>query len=549
MYCKKIMVCCVSLSILFNQTMPIFASTRNTLNNTDNYTISEKKVSFDLSQYPENIQEAINMCLTLLEKYGKTKNEEYLHESFLYFSAITAYIKDTPIVFKDGDVFDYIFYTSRNYIYNISDLDLQHASLTYFAENIFIGWRKNKNITVFKNKYLIKELVEYNNGKNYLSQNRLNYLKFLCEYLEKNPDSEDADLNKIPSIEQNPIPDNNTPLVPPSNNTGNSTDNSPEHIGGGWDDVEVDDNIVSNDTEGYFIEYVKEGNECVKVKTYYKNGQAVSSEKFSISKLEYVKCGIYDYINDGVFNDTTIEIDKDYIQNDQNLISDYTIHYTINKNSKKPYYFDTGIRATFESNTITYNQLKDALYQLAIKSDGFFIKDNNKSLVILEGKPLVITKEKETYSKDNAEMLLNSFLTVGLKIMEFNNSKPDTLESYLSNKRIDTIKLNGKQEKLNAPFILVENQLFGPIQDIVRLLGAETKLSDNKLTIIKDSTTIELDFNSKSYFVNRQEKLFASKPKITNSSVYSEIDAVISILGYELIWDSEAEQVIIKNKK
>lgn len=547
---KKIITYFTTTCIILNQSAPLLVFANNISEfNSNNYEILSNNYAFDLEQYPDNIVTIITQCLDLLNEYEKTKDKDTLYECFLLFTKIPTEIKDVDLNFEEGDVFDYIFFTTRNNIYNISNIDLQNVAITYFGECIFTGWRKNKTVTIFKEKYLISELVDFNINKNILSQPRLEYLKFLCEYLEKNPDSNDTNLDDIPEIETNPPSDDEGTLIPPvgddSNNSNEGSDNSSNNS----NDSNSDSNNIFNEENGYFTEYIKKGNSCVEVKTFFKNGIPVSSQELSVSKMEYVKCGIYDYIHSDLSNNyNNIIVDKDYIENDQNIFSKYTIHYTINKNSKNTYYFNTGIRTTVSDNSITYNQLKDTLYQVAIKCDGNFIVDNQKALFISEGKPIVIKDSKDDYSKIKVEQLLNSFSKVGLKIMEHSDKKTSTLEDSLINKKIDSIQLNDDEFDLSSPFILIENQLFGPIQEITVLLGAKISLDDNKLNITKDSTNIVLNINSKEYSINNEEKLFVSQPIIYNSSVYSEVENIVSTLGYELTWDSEFEKIIINKK-
>ena len=119
------------------------------------------------------------------------------------------------------------------------------------------------------------------------------------------------------------------------------------------------------------------------------------------------------------------------------------------------------------------------------------------------------------------------------------------LHDYLSNKKIDTLIIDGKTAELSAPFIFVDNQLYGPIQEIATFIGAKTSLKNNELTITLGSDVIKLKLNSKSYKFNKNEYLFESSPITHDSLVYCDINTIVSKLGYELLWDSETEQITL----
>lgn len=480
-------------------------------------------------------------------EYLEVKDVSLLKKSIDIFCSTTVLLSsENDLDLYEDQNFCSIFYRIRDEIYKISDYDMQSDLITYYGEKIFIGWRKNKDITLFKNVFLKIELIDYNKDKNQKSQPRLEYLEKLYLYFMDNQDS-DSNSDKIPNEDSYPLGNNQSP---PSNNNNNNNNNGTLPDSGDKNEIlpgNQGDNIDSSTSNERFEEYIKKNNSCIKKVTFYKNGKATSTKEYPVSKTDYVKCGIYNYVHSNKKKPSTI-IDRDYINSNQNEESEFTIHFTINKSHKYPYYYNTGIRTSPLDNSVTYNQLKDALYQLSIKSEGFSVTDNDKSLVIIEGKPIVLKKSKEIYSKLEVERLLHSFINAELKILKPKDNGPGTLNNYLSNKKIDKFLFKGETINLTSPFILVEEQLYGPIQEIATHLGVKTVLKDNSLTIFNDKTKITLNVNSKSYDVDKKEMIFMSSPIIHNSTIYSIVDVIISELGYEISWDDELGELSIYSK-
>ena len=134
-------------------------------------------------------------------------------------------------------------------------------------------------------------------------------------------------------------------------------------------------------------------------------------------------CNIYDYevIEQETWNnehksDVSLKIWNSLSQNDLNEISsNNTIQFTINKSEEKPYYYDTGIR-TSSKDTITFTQLTDALKQILSKTESSLLEDKDKLLFICEGLTLVINNNKEEYTQKDVLNLLTKFKDVGLKL-------------------------------------------------------------------------------------------------------------------------------------
>lgn len=538
---NKISALILGLTIPQINTSLLFAtSVTNTQIGEDEFV--SKLVNNDDLVYSNEVFDLLYSSEKLLYDYTRNRDISLLKKSIDTFCSTTTllYFEYDDALFLDKN-FNTLFYEIRDEIYNISDDETQSSLINYYGEKIFIGWRKNKTITVFRDLFLKVELVDFNMDKNAKSQPRLEYLEKLALYFSYNPDW-DSQSDEIPDEITSP-PKEDEVLIPneddKNDNVNNGTsDNKP-------DDSLPNDNSNSSSTNSFFTEYIKRNNSCIQKVTFYKDGMPVSTKEYPVLKSDYVKCGIYNYVHSNTLGSNII-IDKDYITTNQNEESEYTIHFTTNKLSKYPYYFNTGIKVNPLNLSVTYNQLKDAFYQLSINSGGFSATENNKFLAIIDEKPIVLNKSKETYSKLEVERLLNSFSNSELKILKPSDNVPGSLESYLSSEQIDKILFNGDEIKLSNSFILRDNQLYAPIEEIASIVGAETDLEGSKdLTINYKSIKIKLSANSKTYYVDKNEKLFTYSPIIHDSQIYSPVDEILAELGYKLVWDSESGELSI----
>lgn len=500
-------------------------------------------------QFSEEVTKRLNMCVDKFNEYKNNKNIDTLKESIKLFSELPSHMNRSDINALDSEnSIDEVFFNIRDAIYELPSKELNEA-LIYYGENIFLGWRLNKSVDVYGSKYLSRELSDYNKGKNNQCQPRLEYLKGLYNYFLKNVDT-DYDSGVIPEIDINKPdkPSDSTvwdPTNPDYNFKPDGSDSGNSNQGG-----DVPDNNFSSIYNGSYIDYKKSNNKCYKVNISYKEGKEVSRAESLLPKSDFVKCGIYDYVHSNIKKPTghNTSVDKDYLYEDQNLESKYSIYYTLNKKSSSPYYFDTGIKTSALDNSVSYNQLKDALYQLSIKADGFSVTDNDRSLAIIEGKPVVLKKQKDKYSKNEVERLLNAFSNVSFKIMESAGEKQHSLENMLVSGGLKTININGERIELSSSAILLNNTVLIPIQDLAVNLGA-TVSNDNKDTIIElGDKTIRVTESSLKYSEDGSSKKFTTAPVVKENSLFVELTPIATALGYDVSWDSDLGELNFKNK-
>ena len=503
---------------------------------------------FDKSNYSKKVSEKLEYSLELLSNYKESKDIVKLKECILTFNSIPYLMEVEEIdIFTDGDIFDYIYYNIRDEVYTLEDEELKSSMIIYLGENLFLGWRKFKMIDIYGGKYLVRDLVDYNKDKVSKAQSRLEYLKFLYNYFLEHPDY-DYESDEIPIIDTNKTPQSPT-INPPEVEEDNT--NSSDSINNGNSSSEKNDEVDNNKhiIKGSFTEYEKRNNKCYEVEYEYNNEETVVKSELLLPKDEYVKCGIYTYIHEAYAeNNFEAIIDRDYLENDQNIFSKNTLHYTINKESKYPYYFNTFIKTSIDNDSVSYNQLKDAMYQLAIKANGVYIVSNDKQLTILDGKPIVLDSKKSEYSKEEVESMMDDFLNFGFKIMEHSPNKQYTLQSSILSGDITSILVNEEERALMLMPKLIENKLFLPAVEIAQHLDSQTYLKENSLLIVKNDLTINIAINNKEYLVNDKNKIFEIAPVLIDNEMYIDFSEICIELGYEMIWDSDEGELSFNKK-
>ena len=305
-------------------------------------------------------------------------------------------------------------------------------------------------------------------------------------------------------------------------------------------------------------EYIKKGDIPYIVTTYYNPDGSIKNiteERVGSNDIYY---SIHDYnvIDGNLWNkkkseqmlyqnvDKALDIWNSLSRNDLAKENKYTLQFTINAKDEKPFYYDSGIKASSKK-TVTYNQLKDVLTQISLKVNGNLIEDKDKLLFIAEGKPLVLLDNKKEYSQEDVSNLLNSFENIKLNIYERQNGK-QSLDKKLGSNDLKTIKIEDKKLKLNQTAILSNGILQLPLEEVSKELGFDVKHEDNKLTLTKDNLKIEYVVGSKSIFINGDEKIMSTPTQLKNNTIYGEYNLTSKQLGYNLSYNSDIGDIEFK---
>lgn len=488
--------------------------------------------------------EKVMIAQSNFENYKLTNNVEDLKTSLKNFGDIAEFIQYESEVEESTDNEMYnLFINQREELYSIAQSTGNTQYIIDYANYILEGWKKNRNMTPYTRIFLRKGLIQYNDGKIASIDKELKKIDDYYFYLltaewetpEDAPSREwfddiDSEVNTDENIDVSgppPVYDEGDEPEPPTNEDLGEHPDSEEILG---------DDIYSIDTY-----YEKENNKCMRVQRKFKENIITEITKEEVPKEEYIYCGIYDYVFEDAPPPQDIEIDEEYIYTDQNVESNNYIYYTVNKNTLNPYYFNSGIRATLDSK-VTYNQLKDVLYQISLKVKGFSTDSNNKSLAVIEGRPVVVTNEQEFYSKEQVESLLDSFELVDIKIQEYTDelkSVNNTLFDYIKEKSSIDISLDKQTFSLTG-IEVSNNVLMVSLNEISQILNLKFEKENDVYTVKGKQNYIKFIVDTKSYKgKDNKEKEFLSKPKKKENDIYIDLETLCREMEYTIEWDSD----------
>ena len=517
--------------------------------------------------------EVINELTQLMNDYEQTKNIDKLRSAVITFGEIPKITKSlNNNIVKNSTALNDLFNSIRLECYNRELIVEQEVLVKLFAEEIFLGWKYDKSITHFKNELLIDGLINYNLNRLPNIQDRLNYLLIVFDFYDRLGDPFPG-LNEIPEID-NPADTENGPIETPPNFPPSITEDEDDFYG----DIEISgpsvdisngsndsngDESDNNSNESYIEEtynistyYKAIDNRCYKIKEITQNGITKEVDRVLVDKSEYIYCGIYDYTNfgDGYSSGQTI-IDEDYLENDQNQDSSYFVYYTTTNNDKAPYYYNTGIRASADGKTISFNQLKDSMYHLALKNKSFTTDSNNESLYIIDGKPVVLRKTvDDTYTQKDIDRILAPFNNLHIKIMkdteyEKHQSMYDKVQNESDVSYINELVIDGVSV-LEKRIAYIENNVIKiSIETLCELLSAKATPSGNNLTIKKGKNEIILSNGKKEYKVNGEVKEFLTPVSKSGDKYISELADIPTLLGYTSEYNSNDNTLVFIEMK
>lgn len=236
-----------------------------------------------------------------------------------------------------------------------------------------------------------------------------------------------------------------------------------------------------------------------------------------------------------------------YYTSDQNPLSKWTIHYTVNKDEATPYYYDTGIRVN-ENKEATYEQFKDVLLIIAGKMDGHLVEDKGKILVVVEGKPIVVYDSKETYSKKELETLFEEFEKVDIRIMETSIGKAGSLEEQIVSKQVKTVRIDGKEIALDTLPIVKNERALLPLEEIVYALGGKMTTSNNTYHATKNGNNVIFRSNDKLVYVNGKRITMNNAPVYEDGVLMAEVSSLATAFGYNMVWDSDTSTITFEKR-
>lgn len=506
---------------------------------------NEAMVINSLSEYTKDAVDAYNKTLSLYETAKKTGKLEDVRKAYEAFIEITPTLGvKNYSAYESGKEMDKIYFQVRELLYEVLPKEKRNEEILNFAtkwqqaimktldslhKNHFYHLVSQNNIEEIQGDLedLWHELYRYLAGIRDQDGNLIPLPTY--EEMEKYIDEY---IDKIGLGEPDPPPTTEKQLEEELNRTYPQLDGS--------------------DLVGENITYEKIGGDWYQVIETIVDGKVIKTEKRKLSLEESFFLRVQedpsytlDLASDNISYVT--EQEWNHYTSDQNPESKWTIHYTINKNEKSPYYYDTGIRVD-ASKSVTFEQYKDVLMVIADKAGGFLVEDKGKILVVLEGKPLVIYDSKPTYSKQELESLFEDFETVDIRIMETSIGKVVSLEEKIVSRKINSILVDGKEITLqHQPIVRNERAMF-PLEELVYALGGTISGSNGVYTATKNGNNVVFQENENLVHVNGKAFILTNKPVYQDQTLMVEANELATAFGYSMIWDEENSTISFEKR-
>lgn len=303
------------------------------------------------------------------------------------------------------------------------------------------------------------------------------------------------------------------------------------------------------------VEFVQAGDFWYEVTVSYKNGIAVTTAKRKLTEKEAPhlyqsdlssgngagsSTGVKD--GEGVFFPELTDSEKAYLLEDQNEQSKYTVQYTLEKQGNAPYYFDTGLRVDEQMN-VSYEQYRDVLYQIAVKSGGYVVEDDGRVLVVIDKKAIIVKDIKKDYSEKEIESLFESFPNIDIRILETRIGTSASLEQQLVTKQARTVTIAGEKVDLTTTPIVREERVLLPIKEIVEEMGAKVEQDGDQFIVKKDKVTVIYELKSTKVIVKGKETDIGIAPDVKNDILFVEMTELASAFNYEIVWDGDSSEL------
>jgi len=274
------------------------------------------------------------------------------------------------------------------------------------------------------------------------------------------------------------------------------------------------------------------------------NGETTSTVKREVVPEHVAYAGTEDdwaFVNDSSEVVDIIDIEDAGVtsEEDENTRSNMTLHYTVTKGTDEVYYYDTGMRVSKED-VASYQQVKDVLYQLALRAEGYLAEDEGKFLIVVEGKPILIREAKETYTKQEVEAMFKGFGSVDMRIMPTRIGTTASLEEQLVSGKAQSVTVNGEEANLNHHPLVEDGHVLLSIGELADLLNIDYSEDGSKLTLTNEKNTLIYEENVKAVTLNGVA-IDTATPSIRNEdgALMGDITEFLNVFHVDMIWDEE----------
>lgn len=525
------------------------------------------------------LKDLISKVDELEKTHGKNTSENYMEVFKALFELHNNIPSEDRKLFAQNDQFSYIFYKlnylvfteyyDNNEVFNQFYQDLSDIAYYYTVE-----WYNNLADRAFIHfifKYLYDMTPE---DEDYFKDTKTNAvvqiaygnIYFLATGAQGRPNSPTDPSDDFPYEKPSEAYNPNQPSIPPSYSPDDPDEELPappevpdygiDDNGGNNNNGETNNPNSPNNVTYTESEYVNKNGLCYYIETIKDSlGNTVKTNETKLSSEEGFYCGIIDGLDftdvpwnsdsEVYYGEKALDVWNSLAENELNELSNLTLHFSLNKSDTNPYYYDSGIKVSNDG-TVSYTQLRDVLNQIAIKSGGYLIEDKNKLLFISEGKPLVVRDKESEYTQEEVDNLLNSFKELDLTIKERSGDSISIDEELINNEEAQNITINGEKIELSAKPRLESSILQLPVKEVAEALGYKVDITDEKATLTKDSTIIEIQIGTKNVKINDREKVTSTSSSIVDGTLFAEMNIIAQESGLKIYFDKTKGNIEIK---
>lgn len=492
-----------------------------------------------VADYTQEALEAYEIAMDAIAKAKETKKIMDIRVAYEKFIEITPHLNPHNYdAYIEGGIMDEVYYKLEDLLFNVAPEDIRADEIVRFVGKWKDVLIENINsIYVYHFRYFVTN-CPIDSISNQLEE----YLIEVNRWAYGTP-SEDG-------IIPQPTPEELEEMIEEDLKNYKPSDPFPDPL----TDEELDKRLRekypqrdSYELTNTTVDYKKIGNDWYEIIQYIRDGKVIRTERRKLSPQEAYWLMVREnpfYDPNDPFTDISYMTPREwrYITEDQNPESPYTIHYTVNKDETTPYYYDTGIRVNHRKEA-TYEQYRDVLLVLADKAEGFFVRDKDKSLAVLEGKPVVIKEEKETYSKQELENQFADFDKIEIRIMETRIGKTESLEVQIVSKQAKTVKVDSKEVQLMTLPMVKNNRALLPFEEVAKALGGSVQQDGDRFIVTKGSTTVMYRLKDNNVYVNGRAITLKNAPDYKEGVLMVEVGELATALGYRMSWDGETSTI------
>lgn len=492
--------------------------------------------------FTDAAQKRLNQAQSSYEKAKSSKSTANIKKAIEDFSNILdeGNTQDNKAVQYNKSIQN-LFDNLRSLVYGVSDTGQRDYLANYFLGQMAMAYtnEEEKFYDIFMEQLLTKN--EVNSVKDSFMDTAAN-VNFYTSYLSMKQDMKGKVNDKGQFYIENkleftvPEVEAVTPEIP-SNFNEEVEVNHDEALG-------LEEGTTWDDVYHEMVDGAK-----VKVTTTYtiKDGKVVSDIKrevegaspFLIADEELTKIFTSGEQAEVIDNSKADSMDNEEVE------SNLTLQYTVTKGQENAYYYDTGIRVDKEG-TATYQQMRDTLYQLAIRAEGYLVEDKDKFLIVAEGKPVYVSEAKNTYSKDEIEAMFKSFEGIEIRVMETRIGTTASLEEQIVTGQAQQVSLDGEVLDLQTKPAIKEGRIVLPIKEIADFIGAESIVEGNKLTVTHNGHTLIFEDKVKSVLVDGSIIEMSSPAELNDKAVLlGDVNELLNALEIEKAWDEETSTLVL----